>query len=87
MKQTLEDYGLKFDHIPIKYDNTSAISLSKNPIQHSRTKHIELRHHFLKDHIVKRDIVLEFIGIEHQLEEIFALFTLKIFEVLILCIH
>jgi hypothetical protein len=75
MKQTLEDYGLKFDHIPIKYDNTSAISLSKNPIQHSRTKHIELRHHFLKDHI------------KHQLEEILALFMLKIFEVLILCIH
>jgi hypothetical protein len=46
MKQTLEDYRLEFDHILIKCDNTSAISLFKNPIQHLHTKHIEVRHHF-----------------------------------------
>ena len=34
MKQQMEDYDLYFDHIPIKCDNTSAINLSKNPIQH-----------------------------------------------------
>ena len=32
MKQTLEDYRLNFDHVSIMYDNTSAKSLSKNPI-------------------------------------------------------
>ena len=58
MKQTLQDFGLKFDHIPVKCDNTSAISLSKNPIQHSSTKHIEMRHHFLKDHMMKSDVIL-----------------------------
>jgi hypothetical protein len=61
MKQILQDFGLNFDHIPIKCDNTSAISLSKNPIQHSYTKHIEMRHHFLKDHMMKSDIILEFV--------------------------
>jgi hypothetical protein len=40
MKQQLEDFKLKFDHIPIRCDNTSAINISKNPILHSRTKHI-----------------------------------------------
>ena len=44
MKQQLFDYGIVLDHIPIKCDNTSAINLSKNPILHSRTKHIEIRH-------------------------------------------
>jgi len=34
-------------------DNTSAINLSKNPIQHSRTNHIDIRHHFLCDHALK----------------------------------
>ena len=47
MKQTLSDYGLTFSHVPIKCDNTSAISISNNLVQHSRTKHIEIRHHFL----------------------------------------
>ena len=52
----------QFQKIPIYCDNTSAINLSKNPVHHSRTKHIEVRHHFLKDHITKNDIKLEFIS-------------------------
>ena len=59
----MEDFGLYFDHIPINCDNTSAINLSKNPIQHSRTKHIEIRHHFLRDHVQKGDIELIYIYI------------------------
>ena len=51
MKQQISDYGIILDHILIRYDNTSAINLSKNPVQHSRTKHIEIRHHFLRDHV------------------------------------
>ena len=48
MKQTLSDSDLSFEHIPIKRDNTSAINISKNFVQHFRTKHIEIRHHFLE---------------------------------------
>ena len=51
MKQTHSDFNLIFKHVPIKCDNTSAISISKNLVQHSRTKHIEIRHHFLRDHV------------------------------------
>ena len=51
-------------------DNISAIILSKNPIQHSCTKHIEVKHHFLKDHILKSDIILEFANTKHQLADI-----------------
>ncbi|XP_057496707.1 uncharacterized protein LOC130781518, partial [Actinidia eriantha] len=72
MKQQMEDYGLHFDHIPIKCDNTSAINLSKNPIQHSRTKHIEIRHHFLRDHVQKGDIELQYIHTDKQLADIFT---------------
>ena len=63
MKQQFLDFGFHFEHILIKCDNTSAINLSKNPIQHSRTKHIEIRHHFLRDHVLKGDIELEFVPI------------------------
>ena len=60
------------DHIPIKCDNTSAISLTKNPNQHSRTKYIKIRHYFIKDHVQKDDIVLEFVNTLHQLVDIFT---------------
>ena len=71
-KQQLMDYGIKLNHIPIKFDNTSAINLSKNLIQHSRTKHIDIRHHFLRDHVQNGDISLEFIDTNKQLVDIFT---------------
>ena len=67
MKQKISDYGIFLDHIPIRCDNTSAINLSKNPIQHSRTKHIEIR-----DHVQKGDCVLEFVDTKNQLADIFT---------------
>jgi hypothetical protein len=50
MKQTLKDFGYNFTKIPLLCDNESAIKIANNPIQHSRTKHIDIRHHFLRDH-------------------------------------
>ena len=58
--------------IPIKCNNTSAINILKNPIQHSRTKHIEIRHHFIRDHVQNENIILEFIPMEDQLANIFT---------------
>nr|KYP41500.1 Copia protein [Cajanus cajan] len=72
MKQQLSDFGLSLDHIPIKCDNNSAINLSKNPVLHSRTKHIEIRHHFLRDCVQKGDCVLEFVETKNQLADIFT---------------
>ena len=59
------------DHIAIRCENTSVINLSKNPILHSRTKHIEIWHHFLRDHVQKGDYVLEFVDTKNQLVDIF----------------
>ena len=72
MRQQLSDYGLMLDHIPIPCDNTNAINLFKNPILHSRTKHIEIRHHFLRDHVQKGDYVLDFVETKNQLANIFT---------------
>jgi len=71
MKQQLEDYNIFLNHIPLKSDNTSAINLTKNPIMHSRTKHIEIRHHFLRDHINKGNCEIEYVDTNHQLADIF----------------
>ena len=72
MKQQLSDYGLDLSHIPIKCDNTSAINLTRNPVLHSRTKHIEIRHHFLRDHVQKGDCTIEFVETKKQLADIFT---------------
>ena len=52
--------------------NTSVINLSKNPVLHSRTKHIEIRHHFLRYHVQKGECILEFVNTKNQLVNIFT---------------
>ena len=51
MKSQLEDFNLYESEIPIFCDNTSAIYLFKNPILHSKAKHIEIEYHFIRDYI------------------------------------
>ncbi|GKC85860.1 retrovirus-related pol polyprotein from transposon TNT 1-94 [Tanacetum coccineum] len=70
MKQALVDYGVRLDDIPIMCDNKGAIDLSKNPVQHSRTKHIEIRHHFLRDNIQKGNISIEKVSSEDNIADI-----------------
>ncbi|GJX10165.1 retrovirus-related pol polyprotein from transposon TNT 1-94 [Tanacetum coccineum] len=59
MKQALIDYDVRLDDVPIMCDNKGAIDLSKNPVQHSRTKHIKIRHHFLRDNVQKGHISIK----------------------------
>ncbi|GJX65294.1 hypothetical protein Tco_0299637 [Tanacetum coccineum] len=52
MRTQLLDYGFQYN-IPMYCDSKSAIAISCNPIQHSRTKHINIRYHFIKEHVEK----------------------------------
>jgi len=54
----------------IECDNTSAINISKNPVQHSWTMHIDIRHHFLRDLVESEVVSLAFILIDNQLADI-----------------
>jgi hypothetical protein len=63
MKQTLQDMQLRYDEtIMILRDNTSAINISKNPMMHSKTKHIPIKFHFLQEQVIENNIKLEYIG-------------------------
>lgn len=70
IKLTLHDYGLKFKNILIYCYKTNAINLSKNPIKHSKAKHIYIRHHLLKVRFQKGDISLESASTENQLADL-----------------
>jgi len=70
MIATLRDFGLLFSHVPLLCDSTSAISVAKNPVLHSKTKHIDVRYHFLRDHVEKGDIELKHVDTSQQLADI-----------------
>ncbi|WVZ76572.1 hypothetical protein U9M48_024537 [Paspalum notatum var. saurae] len=69
---TLSDFDLRFGRIPLLVDSTSAISVAKNPVLHSRTKHIDVRFHFLRDHYEKGHIDLIHVVSANQLANIFT---------------
>ncbi|GKC58733.1 hypothetical protein Tco_1086331 [Tanacetum coccineum] len=71
MRSQLTDYGLGFNKIPTYCDNKSAIALSCNNVQHSRSKHINIRFHFIKEHVENGVIELYFVNMEYQLVDIF----------------
>ena len=60
----LKDYGIDQGTMVVFCDNTSAINISKNPIFHSRTKHIDIRHHFIRDLVEDKIVSLEYVPIE-----------------------
>ncbi|GJW35260.1 copia protein [Tanacetum coccineum] len=70
MKQALVDYDIVLDDIPVLCDNKGAINISKNPVLHSRTKHIEIRHHFLRDNVQKGNISIEKVSSEDNIADI-----------------
>ncbi|GKD77232.1 hypothetical protein Tco_1339853, partial [Tanacetum coccineum] len=48
------DYGYNFMHTMINIDNNSTICIVKNPVSHTKTKHMEIRYHFIKDYNDKK---------------------------------
>nr|GFA76934.1 hypothetical protein [Tanacetum cinerariifolium] len=70
MKQALVDYGVRLDDIPMMCDNKGVIDLSTNPVQHSRTKHIEIRHQFLRDNVQKGNISIEKVSSKDNIADI-----------------
>ncbi|KAI5350084.1 hypothetical protein L3X38_002975 [Prunus dulcis] len=70
MRQMLEDYGFAQSCFLIYCDNMSGIDISKNPIKHSRTKHIYIRHHFIRDLVEDKILSLEFVPSKKQLADI-----------------
>nr|GFA89526.1 retrovirus-related Pol polyprotein from transposon TNT 1-94 [Tanacetum cinerariifolium] len=80
MRTQLTDYGFHFDKIPMYCDSKAAIAISCNPVQHSRTKHIDhsrtkhidVRYHFINEKVEKGIVELFFVGTEYQLADLFT---------------
>ena len=72
MKKLLHDYGIPQDTMCVFCDNTSAINLSKNLVQHSKSKHIEIRYYFIRDLVEDKVVCLKFIHTDNQKADIFT---------------
>ncbi|CAM8905663.1 unnamed protein product [Rhodiola kirilowii] len=70
MKQMLKEVGLDQNTMTLYCDNMSAISISKDPVQHSWTKHIDIRHHFIRELVEDKVISLFHMPTEKQLADI-----------------
>jgi hypothetical protein len=57
----MRDFEVNFEKVLLMCDNTSAISVTKNPVFYKNMRHIERRHHFLRDHVEKRDNEMRYI--------------------------
>ncbi|GJT15700.1 uncharacterized mitochondrial protein-like protein [Tanacetum coccineum] len=77
------DYGFYFMNTKIFIDNESTICILKNPVFHSKTKHIEIRHHFIRDCYEKKLIQVIKIHIDHNVADLLT----KAFDVSRLCIN
>ncbi|GJT37829.1 putative ribonuclease H-like domain-containing protein [Tanacetum coccineum] len=64
------DYGFNFLKTKIYIDNESTICIVKNPVFHSKTKHIEIRHHFIRDSYEKRLIEVLKIHTDHNVADL-----------------
>ena len=72
MKNQLQDYGLILTKIPILCENTSAIAISNNPVQHTITKNIDIRYHFLHEHVMSGIVDLYFVPKNQHIADIFT---------------
>lgn len=71
VRKLLGELGLKVpDPTSLKCDNKASISISENPVQHDRTKHVEVDRHFIKEKIDTGIVKLPHVHSEDQLADI-----------------
>lgn len=73
LRRLLSDFGMKFtEPTVIQCDNKSAISITRNPTMHGRTKHIDTRFHFIRDLVCNGEISVVYCSTNEQVADIFT---------------
>ncbi len=73
LSQLLEDVvARRFSTVTLHCDNQGALALAKNPVQHQRSKHIDIRYHFVRSEIQKGFLHLQYIPSKENLADIFT---------------
>ena len=73
LRRILEDIGEpQMKANPLMCDNKLAIDMTKNPVYHSRTKHIFIKHQFIRDAIEDEEVEIQYLKTEDQVANIFT---------------
>ena len=73
IKQMVKDFGMQVDYPIVTHcHNTSTINMSKNPVMHAKTKHIEIKYHFLREKVANNEVKLDYVSTKEQLADIFT---------------
>ncbi|GLJ52754.1 hypothetical protein SUGI_1123420 [Cryptomeria japonica] len=73
MKQMLKDIRVDCNEpVVIHYDNSNTIDISKNPVFHSKTKHISIKYNFLKEKVEANEVKLVYVNTKEKIANIFT---------------
>ncbi|XP_062085432.1 secreted RxLR effector protein 161-like [Humulus lupulus] len=72
LNKMLTNYGYPQKSLTLFCDSTSAINISKNPVQHSRTKHIDIRYHFIRNMVESKLLTISHVSTNAQLADLFT---------------
>ena len=72
LKQLCKDMNIATDDVLIHVDNQGTINLAKNPVNHQRSKHIDIKYHFIRSEIQAGTVKLEYIPTEDNIADIFT---------------
>ena len=73
LRRIIEDFGEKQkEATPLLCDNKSAIAMSKNPVYHSRAKHIALKYHYIRDAVEENQVDIVYCNTTDQVADIFT---------------
>jgi hypothetical protein len=73
LRMLLMELGLLEDKSIMLYcDNKTAINIANNPIQHDRTKHVEIDRHFIKDKLDDGTMCMPFVRTKEQIADVFT---------------
>jgi hypothetical protein len=63
-------FSVELEPTVIHCDNQSCIKLSKNPVFHDRSKHIEMRYHYVRDMVQKNILNIQYVLTTEKIADI-----------------
>ena len=71
LRQLLTDIGVDYAKpVTVWEDNQAAIGLTRNPVGHKRTKHINIKYHFVREHIMIGSLLVKYCNTKEMLADI-----------------
>ena len=72
LKQLCNDMNIMVENVLMNVDNQGAINLAKNPVNHQRSKHIDIKYHFIRSEIQNGNVNLQYVPTDDNVADIFT---------------